>query len=148
MTRKATPNPKTAAAKKSTAKASNKHSATANATGRRGSQRNPDQETWQQDQANELPAYATRPVQLHECLGTCVIFLDSNPLGGSDPTFLDRFRVALATRYLELLVTTDTEVFDLLLRPFCLEKLSGTQGAEAPAPVEPSTGSAPGSAAR
>lgn len=148
MNSKATPKPKTAAAKKSTARASNKPSTKAKAKGRKASQRNPEQEASQQDQAQELPAYATRPVQLHECLGICVIFLDTNPLGDSDPTFIDRFREALATRDLELLVTTETEVFDLLLRPFCLDKPSGTQGAEAPAPVEPSTGSAPGSAAR
>ena len=148
MDRKATPNPKTASAKKSTAKAANKHSAKANAKGRKGSQHTSDQETSKQDQTQELPAYATRPVQLHECLGTCVIFLDSMPLGDSDPTFLDRFREALATMYLELHVTTDIEVFDVLLRPFCLDKPSQAEGAEAPAPVEPTTSSEPGSAAR
>lgn len=148
MNRKATPKPKTAAAKKSTARASNKPSAKAKAKGRKASQRNPGQETSQQDQAQELPTYATRPVQLHECLGTCVIFLETDPLGDSDPTFLDRLRAALATRRLEIHVSTETEVFDLMLRPFCLDKPSAVEGAEAPAPVEPSTGSAPGSAAR
>ena len=148
MNRKATPTPKTAAAKKSTAKTTKTRSAQASAKGLKASQRNPEQEASQQDQTQELPAYATRPVQLHECLGTCVIFLDSNPLGDSDPTFLHRFREALAIRYLELHVTTDTEVFDVLLRPFCLDKPSQAEGAEAPAPVEPTTSSEPGSAAR
>jgi hypothetical protein len=148
MNRKATPNPKTAAEKKSTAKASKTSSAKANAKGRKASQLNPEQETSQPDQAQEFPAYATRTVQLHECLGTCVIFLDSNPLGDSDPTFLDRLRAALETRHLELLVTTETEVFDLLLRPFCLDKPSAAEGTQAPAPVEPTTSSEPGSVAR
>jgi hypothetical protein len=150
MNRKATPTPKTAEAKKSTAKTSKTPSAKAKAKGRKASQRKPKQEVTHpgQDQATERPAYATRPVQLHECLGTCVIFLDSNPLGDSDPRFLDRLRTALETRHLELLVTTETEVFDLLLRPFCLDKPSAAEGTQAPAPVEPTTSSEPGSAAR
>lgn len=150
MNSKATQKTKTAADKKSTAKVSKTPSekTKAKAKGRKASQRNTDQEASRKDQTQELPAYATRPVQLHECIGTCVIFLEPDPLWDSDPTFLDRFRAALAIRYLELSISTDSEVFELTLRPFCLKKPTGADGVEAPAPVEPRAASEPGSAAR
>ncbi|HEY9096949.1 MAG TPA: hypothetical protein VIN35_14480 [Hydrogenophaga sp.] len=148
MNRKANSNPKTAAAKESTATASKTSPEKANVEGRKASERNPEQEASKQAQAQEIPTCTSRTVQLHACLGACAIYFDSNPFGESDPTFIDRFRAALGTKHLKLIFSTEAEVFDVVLLPICLDIHALEESADVSAPVAPAAGSAPGSAAR
>lgn len=140
MNRKTSQNPKTVAAEKPQGKASTKAAAKARATTKKASSRKTKPADAPQHQTQLRPTCVSRTVQLHQCNGICVVFLDANPAITGDPQFKDRFRHALETTNIRLCFSTETDAYDFELTPFYLECPDAEKGGEGQAPVEADKG--------
>ena len=140
MNRKTNQNPKTVAAEKPQGKASTRAAANARETTKKAGPRKTKRSDAPRRQAQERPACVSRTVQLHQCNGICVVFLDANLAITSDPHFKDRFRNALQTTNIRLCFSTETEAYDFELTPFYLECPEAEKGGEGQAPVEADKG--------
>lgn len=147
MNRKTSQNPKTVAAEKPQGKASTQAAAKARATTKKASPRKTKRADAPQRQAQERPPCVSRTVQLHQCNGICVIFLDADKVITGDPHFKDRFRNALQTTNIRLCFSTETDAYDFELTPFYLECPEAEEGGEGQASVEADKGNE-GAAAR
>lgn len=136
MNRKTSQNPKTVAAEKPQGKASTQAAAKARATTKKASPRKTKRADAPRRQAQERPPCVSRTVQLHQCNGICVIFLDASPVITGDPHFKDRFQDALRTTNFRLCFSTETDAYDFELTPFYLECPDAEEGGEGQAPVE------------
>lgn len=140
MNRKTNPTPKTIAVEKPKGKASTQAAAKARAATKRASPRKTKRADAPLRQAQERPPCVSRTVQLHQCNGICVIFLDASPVITGDPHFKDRFRNALRTTNIRLCFSTETDAYDFELTPFYLESPNAEVGGEGQAPVEADKG--------
>lgn len=121
MNRKTSQNPKAVAAEKPQGKASTQAAAKATATTKKTSSRKTKPADAPQHPARQGPACVSRTVQLHQCSGICVVFLDADKVITGDPQFKDRFRDALRTTNIRLCFSTETDAYDFELTPFYLE---------------------------
>ncbi|HAX19399.1 MAG TPA: hypothetical protein DCY64_03850 [Hydrogenophaga sp.] len=140
MNRKTNPNPKTVAAEKPKGKASTRAAAKTRAATNKASSRKTKQADAPHHQAQQRPACVSRTVQLHQCNGICVVFLDADKAITGDPQFKDRFRNALQTTNIRLCFSTETDAYDFELTPFYLESPDAEEGGEGQAPVEADKG--------
>lgn len=140
MNRKTNQNPKTVAAEKPKGKSSTRAAAKARVTTKKTSSRKTKQAGESQRQTQQRPACMSRTVQLHQCNGICVVFLDASPAITGDPHFKDRFRNALETTNIRLCFSTETDTYDFELTPFYLECPDAEKGGEGQAPVEADKG--------
>jgi hypothetical protein len=147
MNRKTNQIPKTVAAEKPKGKASTQAAAKARATTKTANPRKRQQADAPQNQARQRPTCVSRTVQLHQCNGICVVFLDADKVITGDPHFKDRFRNALQTTNIRLCFSTETDAYDFELTPFYLECPEAEEGGEGQASVEADKGNE-GAAAR
>lgn len=135
MNRKTNQNPKSVAAEKPKGNASVQAAAKARTTTNKASSRKTKQADVSQHQAHQRPACVSRTVQLHQCNGICVVFLDATPAITGDPQFKDRFRHALETTNIRLCFSTEADTYDFELTPFYLEYPDAEEGGEGQASV-------------
>lgn len=147
MNRKTNQNPKTVAAEKPKGKASTQAATKARATTKTANPRKTQQADAPQNHVRQRPTSVSRTVQLHQCNGICVIFLDADKVITGDLHFKDRFRNALRTTYIRLCFSTETDAYDFELTPFYLECPEAEEGGEGQASVEADKGNE-GAAAR
>ena len=140
MKHKTTQNPKTVAAEKPIGNASTQAAAKARATTKNPSARKTKWADAPRRQAQHRPACVSRTVQLHQCSGICVVFLDANPTITGDPHFKDRFRNALRTTNIRLCFSTETDAYDFELTPFYLECPDAEESGEGQAPGDADKG--------
>ncbi|MDP3324613.1 hypothetical protein [Hydrogenophaga sp.] len=147
MNRKTNQNPKTVAAEKPKGKASTQAATKARATTKTANPRKTQQADAPQNHVRQRPTSVSRTVQLHQCNGICVIFLDADKVITGDLHFKDRFRNALRTTNIRLCFSTETDAYDFELTPFYLECPEAEEGGEGQASVEADKGNE-GAAAR
>lgn len=148
MNRKTNQNPKTVAAEKPKGKASTQAATKARATTKTANPRKTQQADAPQNHVRQRPTSVSRTVQLHQCNGICVIFLDADKVITGDPHFKDRFRHALETTNIRLCFSTETEVYDFELTPFYLEGPDAEEGGEGQVPGDADKGNEDATAAR
>lgn len=148
MKHKTNQNPKTVAAEKPQSKASTRAAAKARATTKKAGSRKTKRADAPRRQAQERPACVSRTVQLHQCTGICVVFLDASPVITGDPHFKDRFRHALETTNIRLCFGTGTDAYDFELTPFYLECPEAGEGGEGQLPGDADKGNEGATAAR